>query len=423
VEERRIRVEPVDSDYYTEVRAEKQTEILETLASRKLGPADVRLGRLKVTEEILGYEKRRLSGRDRLSSHPLQLPPITFETVGLWLELPEELRGMVVQREGHFMGGIHAVEHAAISLFPLLAICDRSDIGGISYPLHPQIGRSAIFIYDGYPGGVGLAAKGYEALEDLLGRTLKLIAGCPCEGGCPSCIHSPKCGNGNQPLDKISASLILEVLTGAVPMEAMAATGGRGEIPDERAAEEKRVPPSGGEKLLYFDLETMRSAEEVGGWNNAARMGMAVGVVFDEGKGEYRAYRENEVERLLLDLVTADRVVGFNIDRFDLQVLSGYGSWDLGKIRTFDMLAYIYAKLGFRLKLDALAEATLGEKKTADGLQALAWFKEGRLDLIEEYCRKDVEVTRSLHRFGRENRFLLYHDREGRRVRLPVDWS
>src|SRR3989454_2422745 len=208
VEERRIRVEPVDSDYYTEVRAEKQTEILETLASRKLGPADVRLGRLKVTEEILGYEKRRLSGRDRLSSHPLQLPPITFETVGLWLELPEELRGMVVQREGHFMGGIHAVEHAAISLFPLLAICDRSDIGGISYPLHPQIGRSAIFIYDGYPGGGGLAAKGDEGLEDLLGRTLKLIAGCPCEGGCPSCIHSPKCGNGNQPLDKRSASLI-----------------------------------------------------------------------------------------------------------------------------------------------------------------------------------------------------------------------
>ncbi len=150
---------------------------------------------------------------------------------------------------------------------------------------------------------------------------------------------------------------------------------------------------------------------------------MAVGVVFDEGQGKYRAYREDDVERLLLDLVTADRVVGFNIDRFDLQVLSGYGSWDLGKIRTFDMLAYIYAKLGFRLKLDALAEATLGEKKTADGLQALAWFKEGRLDLIEEYCRKDVEVTRSLHRFGRENRFLLYHDREGRRVRLPVDWS
>ena len=129
------------------------------------------------------------------------------------------------------------------------------------------------------------------------------------------------------------------------------------------------------------------------------------------------------MERLLLDLVMADRVIGFNIDRFDLAVLSGYTRWDLGKVRTFDMLASIYAKLGFRLKLDALAEVTLGEKKSADGMQALAWVKEGRFDLIEEYCRKDVEVTRRLHRFGVMNRFLLYHDREGRKVRLPVDWA
>jgi DEAD/DEAH box helicase domain-containing protein len=145
--------------------------------------------------------------------------------------------------------------------------------------------------------------------------------------------------------------------------------------------------------------------------------------VFEEGRGEYRTYREADVERLLLDLVTADRVIGFNIDRFDLTVLSGYTAWDLGKIRTFDMLGYIYSKLGFRLKLDALAETTLGERKSADGLQALAWVKEGRFDLIEEYCRKDVGVTRSLHRFGVTNRFLLYHDQEGRKVRLPVEWT
>ncbi len=424
LENRKVRVVPVDSDYYTEVKAEKQTEILETLASRNLGPATVRLGRLKVTEEILGYEKRRLSGRDRISSHPLTLPPLTFETVGLWIELPEELRGMVVEREGHFMGGIHAVEHAAISLFPLLAICDRSDIGGISYPLHPQIGRGAVFIYDGYPGGVGLASKGYEALEDLLDRTSKLIERCPCDGGCPSCIHSPKCGNGNQPLDKQAASLILGVLTGLVPLEVKDRASESSRDSRPRADHAPPAPrPASGEKLLYFDLETLRSAEEVGGWANASRMGMSIGVVFDEEKREYRAYREAEVDRLLLDLVTADRVVGFNIDRFDLPVLSGYTSWDLGKIRTFDMLSYIHGKLGFRLKLDSLAQATLGERKSADGLQALAWAREGRFDLIEAYCRKDVEVTRSLHRFGRENRFLLYHDREGRRVRLPVDWT
>jgi DEAD/DEAH box helicase domain-containing protein len=424
VENRKVRVAAVDSDYYTEVKAEKQTEVLETFASRDLGPARIHLGRLKVTEEILGYEKRRLHGRDRISSHDLQLPPIVFETVGLWMELPEDLRGMVVAREGHFMGGIHATEHAAISLFPLLAICDRNDIGGISYPLHPQLGRSAIFIYDGYPGGVGLAAKGYEGLEDLLERTRKLIDGCPCEKGCPSCIHSPKCGNGNQPLDKEAALLILRVLTGVMPLEKsvqespVPASEPRSPAPEVRR---EKAEPDG--RLLYFDLETLRSAEEVGGWGNTARMGMSVAVVFEEGKGEYRTYREADVERLLLDLVTADRVIGFNIDRFDLSVLSGYTRWDLGKIHTFDMLDYINAKLGFRLKLDALAQATLGETKSSDGLQALAWVKEGRFDLIEEYCRKDVEVTRSLHRFGVTHRFLLYHDREGRKVRLPVEWT
>ena len=422
VENRRVRVLAVDSDFYTQVMADKQTEILETLASRSLGPGRVHLGRLKVTERILGYEKRRLHGRDRLSTHDLDLPPILFETVGLWMELPDPLHDMVVEKEGHFMGGIHAVEHAAISLFPLLAICDRNDIGGISYPLHPQIGRSAIFIYDGYPGGVGLAAKGYEALEDLLDHTRGLLERCGCESGCPSCIQSPKCGNGNQPLDKTAATLILRVLTGKVELARPAEPSPPWvPIPRPEAAPAARGVPAG--RILYFDLETLRSAEEVGGWEHTAKMGMSVGVVYEEGTSEFRIYREGDVERLLLDLVTADRVIGFNIDRFDLAVLAGYVGWDLKKIQTFDMLRYIHDRLGFRLRLDALAEATLGQRKTGDGMQALAWAKEGRFELIEEYCRKDVEVTRSLHRFGAESGYLLYQDREGRRVRLPVDWT
>ncbi|HEU5180293.1 MAG TPA: DEAD/DEAH box helicase [Candidatus Polarisedimenticolia bacterium] len=423
VENRRVRVLAVDSDFYTQVMADKQTEILETLASRTLGAARVHLGRLKVTERILGYEKRRLHGRDRLSTHDLDLPPILFETVGLWMELPEELRSMVVEREGHFMGGIHAVEHAAISLFPLLAICDRNDIGGISYPLHPQIGRSAIFIYDGYPGGVGLAAKGYEALEDLLEHTRALLEHCGCEKGCPSCIQSPKCGNGNQPLDKAAAALVLQVLTGKQALAQPAAPAPEW-VPIPRPPSPPaaaRSAPQG--RILYFDLETMRSADEVGGWEHTHQMGMSVGVVYEEETSQYRIYREKDVERLLLDLVTADRVIGFNIDRFDLRVLGGYVGWDLKKIQTFDMLRYIHDRLGFRLRLDALAEATLGQRKTGDGLQALAWAREGRFDLIEEYCRKDVEVTRSLHRFGASSGYLLYQDREGRRVRLPVDWA
>jgi DEAD/DEAH box helicase domain-containing protein len=171
-----------------------------------------------------------------------------------------------------------------------------------------------------------------------------------------------------------------------------------------------------------MDLETQRSAEEVGGWRNASRMGLALAVVYDVDRDRYRAYRESEVDRLLLDLAMADCVVGFNIDRFDLVVLSGYTEWDLGRIRTLDLLSEIHRRLGFRLSLGHLAEANLGESKTADGLQSLAWWKEGRIDLIEAYCRKDVEVTKRLYEMGRERGYLLYRDHAGRAVRVQVGW-
>ena len=121
------------------------------------------------------------------------------------------------------MGGIHALEHVLISMFPLFALADRYDIGGISHPAHPQVGRAAIFIYDGYPGGVGLSARAYEILEDLLRRALSLTAACPCEDGCPSCIHSPKCGSGNKPLDKEATLKIAALLLGMEEPELPAA--------------------------------------------------------------------------------------------------------------------------------------------------------------------------------------------------------
>ncbi len=440
IDTRRVRVVPVDVDYYTEVRGEKETEILETLEETAAGPLRASLGRLKVTEEITGYEKRRLSGRDRLGFFELSLPPITFETVGLWTRLPDALRDMVLAEQGHFMGGIHAAEHAMISLFPLLAICDRGDIGGISYPQHAQTGGSAIFIYDGYPGGVGLAAKGFASLGSLLEKTATLLASCPCEGGCPSCVQSPKCGNGNNPLDKAAARLILEVLCGRRPLEGEMPLAeesprpaaserramGRGEEAEPLPTPRRRGSSEGAptrEQTLFFDIETQKSAEEVGGWQNLADMKLALAVTYNDLSSQFKTYHEKDVDRLLFDLVMADRVVGYNIDRFDLPVLKGYTNWDLSRVRTFDMLADIYRKLGFRLKLTDLAEATLGVGKSADGLQALKWWKEGRVDLIEQYCRRDVEVTRDLFVFGRRNGYVLYRDRDGRPLRLPVDWK
>ena len=175
--------------------------------------------------------------------------------------------------------------------------------------------------------------------------------------------------------------------------------------------------------VLVFDLETQRSAEDVGGWGFASKMGLALAVVYDVERQAYTTYYETDVDRLLLDLAFADRVVGFNIDRFDLAVLSGYTDRDLGRIRTLDLLAEIHKSVGFRVSLNHLSEVNLGESKAGDGLQSLKWWKEGRIDLIEQYCRKDVEVTKRLWELGRSQGYLLHRDKAGRTLLIPAVWS
>ena len=140
----KVHARPVEVSYYTQTSGEKETEILECQAVRTFKATEAQLGRLKVTERITGYEKRRIFGQDRIGSYPLDLPPNIFETQGLWFEISEGLRDYVKSPRGlHFMGGIHAIEHAMISLFPLFALCDRNDVGGISHTFHPQVGRPA----------------------------------------------------------------------------------------------------------------------------------------------------------------------------------------------------------------------------------------------------------------------------------------
>lgn len=429
VEARRVEVEEATVDHYTTILGEKQTEILERLESRPCGAFTAGLGRLQVTVQIREYQKKRLLTGEPISVHPLACPPLTFETVGFWIEVPPGIPQDLTRRERHAMGGLHAAEHAMIGLFPLLAIADRGDVGGISYTAHPQVGGPAIFLYDGVPGGVGLAEQGFRGLEDLLGKTLAHVAACPCQEGCPACIQSPRCGNGNKPLDKTAATELLRMLLGELPLPQVdEAEPAPVPAPPERKRHgiTRGIPipsPRPAERILVFDLETQRSAAEVGGWHRADRMGLALGVVYDVGEGAYRTYREREVDRLLLDLVLADRVVGFNVKRFDLRVLSGYVPWDLSRIRFLDLLAEVRGRLGFRLSLKHLAEANLGESKSADGLTSLRWWREGRVDLIEAYCRKDVEVTHRLYALGAERGYLLYRDREGRALRLSVGWG
>ena len=565
-EERRVQAKADELDYFTTPLTEKETEILEVLEEKTAGPLRAWLGRLKVTERVVGFERKRIHGQETIDQTPLDLPPVEFETVGLWWAAPRAIEETLRRLGEHFLGSLHASEHAGISLFPLLALCDRGDIGGISYPLHPQVGTGAVFIYDGHPGGVGIAARGFEDLEDLLGRVDALIEGCPCETGCPSCVQSPKCGNGNRPLDKAGAARVLRLLlgreeavvpwgelpqikiadltpcpplpspplppgeggrdggmeevAGAVsPLRALTPTallshpptlppgeegdsdsgqtagrrspspGGRGgdgrggqgvrgagapspgegewegsgegrgeglgwgeESPAHRhhhlrVASPRPVEPIRAEPMLLqrtllppvrpggnghhrepctvlFDIETLRSAADVGGWGNIHRMGVALAVACFLEEGRFEVYREAEVRALVEALRSATLVIGYNIRRFDYRVLSGYTGEDYSRLLpTFDLLEDVHARLGFRVGMGHFALETLGYPKSADGLQSLAWVREGRLDLVEEYCRKDVEILRDLYLHGRREGFLLYRDRRRDvRLKLCVEW-
>jgi len=174
--------------------------------------------------------------------------------------------------------------------------------------------------------------------------------------------------------------------------------------------------------IVYFDLETKKSAEEVGGWGNIAKMGMSVGVTCSSATGEYKIYGEKQVNDLITDLQRADLVVGFNNLRFDYEVLHGYTTLDLTQLPTLDMLVVLNETLGHRLSLDSIATATFGVEKTAEGLQAIQWFKEGKLAEIAEYCCYDVKITKLVHEYGVLHRQLHYTNRFGKKLTVPVKW-
>jgi len=174
--------------------------------------------------------------------------------------------------------------------------------------------------------------------------------------------------------------------------------------------------------IVYFDLETQKSAEEVGGWDKISRMGMSVGVTYSTGRGEYKIYGEPQVNDLVTELQRADLVVGFNILRFDYEVLHGYTPLDLTQVPTLDMLVELTNTLQHRLSLDSIANATFGLEKTAEGLQAIRWFKEGKLHEIAEYCCYDVKLTKLVHEYGCQHRQLQYTNRFGKKLTVPVKW-
>ena len=194
-----------------------------------------------------------------------------------------------------------------------------------------------------------------------------------------------------------------------------------GETEDQEAP--KPVKVVSGPRVLFFDLETQKSAEEVGGWGNIHKMGLAVGVVWDSLDREFFTYEEKDARQLVDKLSTADLVVGFNVIGFDYTVLQPYSDFDLQEINTFDMLVDVKKRLGFRLSLNHLAQHTLNAKKSADGLISLQWYKEGKISKIIQYCKQDVEITRDLYLFGEKNGLVKYQSRSGNPLQIEVNWK
>ena len=207
-------VEPFRGDYYTQAKKETSTAIVEaTRGGRRLG-VDLSFGRVVVTEQVVGYQKRSIQTLESFEVVPLALPQTDFETESVWFA-PEPWMLEGLEEMPRLLGSLHAAEHSLIALLPLWAMCDRWDIGGLSTNLHFQTGRPTIFVYDGHAGGVGIAERGFDVFEGWADDTARLLHGCPCERGCPSCVQSPKCGNLNEPLDKAGALELLERMLGA----------------------------------------------------------------------------------------------------------------------------------------------------------------------------------------------------------------
>ena len=176
------------------------------------------------------------------------------------------------------------------------------------------------------------------------------------------------------------------------------------------------------QNIVYFDLETKHSADEVGGWSHIDKMGMSIGVTYSTARGDYKIYGEPEVEELIKELQRADLVVGFNHIRFDYRVLEGYSIFDFSQVPSLDMLIVLNEKLGHRLKLDSIAQATLGCEKSAEGLQALEWFKQGKMTEIAEYCCFDVKITKLVHEYAAAHGHLFYNNRFGNKLKVEVEW-
>ncbi len=214
LEARRAIVEPNDGTQYTQTRTTIDIDVTDTRQRKSVGRSTLSLGDVKVTTRVTGYHRFEQGSATAIEKCDLDLPPQELLTTSIWYEWAPEIIRLAGIPEHHLPGALHAAEHTAIGILPLFAICDRWDVGGVSIAVASHSGLPTVFIYDGFAGGAGVAELAFEAADRHLGATLDVLDHCPCDAGCPSCVQSPKCGNGNEPLDKHAALALLHTTLG-----------------------------------------------------------------------------------------------------------------------------------------------------------------------------------------------------------------
>jgi DEAD/DEAH box helicase domain-containing protein len=201
-----------EPDYTTSAREITELTVVESLRTTAYDGVSLHFGVVDVTHQVVSFLRKRIGSGQVLGEQPLDLPPRELRTKAVWYTVSPELLAAAGLEWADVPGAAHAAEHAAIGLLPLFATCDRWDIGGVSTALHPDTGTCTVFVYDGHPGGAGFAEQGFARGAAWLRATREAIASCECPAGCPSCVQSPKCGNGNEPLDKRGAITLLGVV-------------------------------------------------------------------------------------------------------------------------------------------------------------------------------------------------------------------
>ncbi len=467
IEDRCVICKKVNVKYFTKLITQKETSIVEIYNEKQHQNIHIYFGMLNIKEHFKGFEKRRIKDHSLLNFNELKIDPLEFKTQGLFIKLPMDLKDEVEKRYMHFMGGIHGLEHLLIGVMPYIVLMDRNDIGGISTVYHEELKSPAIFIYDGVSGGIGITKEGYEKIDKLFSLARDILFSCECERGCFMCIYSPKCGSGNRPLDKECSMYILDLIEnnkkiekniGNVKVKKSYENGDKSPLNPQKNKKtlifyQKELPAMGLRSLNLskiknnknklnenqknslknleipfvknfgvLDIETQKSAQEVGGWKNLYAMRVSCAVLYVAKKDDFVVFYEQNINELFSLLKELELVVGFNIKKFDYGVLSYYSPYRLSKLPTLDLLTEIHKRLGYRVSLDNVAKATLDAKKSGDGLMALKWWREGKIDKIVSYCKKDVEITKDVYLFGQQNGFIYFTNKYKKKVRLKVEW-